>query len=253
MKIEQFVASPCSCPKTGLEQCLKDFSALGYRKFEVFTEWAESRVDIDKSAAEYLELGRKYGMSFTSMHLPAIADDLDAGVARAIKAAKFAKELGVKVVIYKAKTRELYIAGAKKFLDGIEGVGITPVLQNHKGTPITTIDDYRAIIKGINDSRMKTLHEVGMFHSVGVKWKEGYDFLKGSIALVHIKDQIGDTRVPFGEGEVDFKGLFSQLNADGYAGEIVVEMEVCRDDYAKTIKLLGDARNFCEKIIGGMK
>ena len=253
MKIEQLVASPCSCPKTGLEQCLKDFSAIGYRNFELFTEWADSKVDIDKPASEYLELGRKYGMSFTSMHLPAITEDLDAGVERAIKAAKFAKELGVKVVIYKAKTRELYIAGAKKFLDGIEGAGVAAVLQNHKGTPITTIDDYRAVIEGINDKRMKTLLEVGMFHSVGVKWKEGYDLLKGSIALVHIKDQIGDARVPFGEGEVDFKGLFAQLEADKYPGEIVVEMEVCRDDYGKTIRLLGDARAHCEKTIKELK
>ncbi len=253
MKIDQLVASPCSCPKTGLEQCLRDFSKAGYRKFELFTEWAESRVDIDKSSSEYLVLGKKYGMSYTSMHLPAIADDLDAGVERAIKAAKFAKQLGVKVVLYKAKTRELYIAGAKKFLDGIEGLGITPVLQNHKGTPITTIGDFRAIISGINDNRMKTLLEVGMFHSVGVKWKEGYDFLKGSIALVHIKDQIGEERVPFGKGEVDFKGLFAQLNADGYMGDVVVEMEVCRDDYAKTISLLEDARKLCEQIIGELR
>ncbi|HCE42563.1 MAG TPA: hypothetical protein DET40_03345 [Lentisphaeria bacterium] len=253
MRIEQLVASPCSCPKTGLEQCLKDFSAIGYRKFELFTEWAESRVDIDSPVAQYLELGRKYGMQFTSMHLPAIAEDLDAGVGRAIKAAKFAGQLGVKAVIYKAKTRELYISGAKKFLDGIEGAGVTAVLQNHKGTPITTIDDYRAVIEGINDKRMKTLLEVGMFHSVGVKWKEGYDLLKGSIALVHIKDQIGEERVPFGEGEVDFKGLFAQLEADKYPGELVVEMEVCRDDYAKTIKLLEDARKLCEKIIKEMK
>ncbi len=247
MKIDQLVASPCSCPKTGLEQCLKDFSAVGYRKFELFTEWAESKVDIDRSAGEYLALAGKYGMSFTSMHLPAISDEASLGTA--IRAAKFAKELGVEVVIYKAKTRELYISCAGKFLDGIDGLGIIPVLQNHKGTPITTIDDYRAVIEGINDRRMKTLLEVGMFHSVGVKWKEGYDFLRGSIALVHIKDQIGDARVPFGEGEVDFKGLFAQLDADGYQGEIVVEMEVCRDDYAKTIRLLGGAREFCGKII----
>lgn len=249
MKTEQLAASPCSCPQTELEKCLKDFSALGYRKFEMFSEWAASRVDLTRPAADYLALGKKYNMAYTSMHLPAIGDDLNAGVDLAIKAAKFAADIGVKVVLYKAKTREAYIAGATRFLDGIEGFKITPVLQNHKGTPITTIDDYRAIIEGINDIRMKTLLEVGMFHSVGVLWKEGYDFLKGSIALVHIKDQIIEERVPFGEGEVDLKGLFAQLDKDGYAGEIVIEMEVCRDDYDRTIQLLGDAKTYCEDII----
>lgn len=249
MKIEQFVASPCSCPKTSLEQCLKDFSALGYRKFEMFSEWCVSHADITIPPAKYLELAEKYCMKYTSMHLPSIGDDLDAGVELAIKAAKFAADIGVKVVLYKATTRESYIAGARRFLDEIEGLGIIPVLQNHKGTPISTLDDFQAVIKGINDSRMKTLLEVGMLYSVGVTWDQGYDLLKGSIALVHIKDQRGEERVPFGEGDVDFKNLFSQLDTDGYKGDVVVEMEVCRDDYERTIKLLGDARLHCEKLI----
>lgn len=253
MKITQLATSPCSTPDVGIEQCLKDFSALGYQKFEMFSEWCASHADMSKSPEEYLEIANKYNMAYTSMHLPSIGDDLDAGVELAVKAAEFAADIGVKVVLYKAKTREAYIAGAKRFLDGIEGFGITPVLQNHKGTPITTIDDYRAIIVGINDSRMKTLLEVGMFHSVGVLWKEGYDFLNESIALVHIKDQIGEDRVPFGEGEVDLAGLFTQLNKDGYEGEIVIEMEVCRDDYDRTIQLLGDAKSHCEKIIGELR
>lgn len=250
MNKNQLVVSPCSCPEADLEKCLRDFSSLGYRKFEMFSEWAASRADLSRTPAGYLELGKKYDMAFTSMHLPAIGDDLDAGVELAIKTAKFAKELGVKVVLYKAKTREAYIAGAKKFLDGIEGLGVIPVLQNHKGTPISTLDDFRAVIEGINDTRMKTLLEVGMLYSVGATWDQGYDLLKGSIALVHIKDQIGEERVPFGEGDVDLKGLFSQLDKDGYAGEIVIEMEVCRDDYDRTIKLLGDAKAHCENIIG---
>lgn len=251
MKIEQFAASPCSCPDTSLEQCLKDFSAQGYRKFEVFSVWAESKFDITRPPAEYLALGEKYNMEFTSMHLPSIGDDFESDIDLAVKTAKFAAELGVKVLIYKADSREAYIKGAKPFLDQIEGLKIIPVLQNHQGTPISTLDDYRAVIEGINDSRMKTLLEVGMLYSVGNTWDQGYELLNDSIALVHIKDQIGEERVPFGEGVVDFKGLFTQLDADGYTGNVVVEIEVCREDYDKTIKLLGDARNHCQRIISG--
>lgn len=246
---ECLAVSPCSTPSAGLDQCLRDFSSLGYRKFELFTEWAASRVSPDSPPGDYIQLAGKYDMRFTSMHLPAISDDPDAGVELSIKAAKFAGQLGVKVVIYKAKSRELYISCARRFLDGIEGAGVIPVIQNHKGTPITTLEDYREVIEGIADTRMKTLLEVGMFYSVGVKWVDAYQLLGDSIALVHVKDQIGDQRVPFGSGEVDFKGLFSKLDSDGYKGEIVVEMEVCRDDHSRTLSLLEDARRFCTEMI----
>jgi sugar phosphate isomerase/epimerase len=249
MNIGQLAASPCSCPKAGLEPCLRDFAALGYAKFELFTEWAESRADIEQPPARYAALAAAHGMAFTSMHLPVIGPDLDASVARSVRAASFARALGARVVIYKARTRELYIAGARRFLDETAALGITPVLQNHVGTPITTLEDYAAVIDGIGDERMKALLEVGMFHSVGVPWQRGYEFLKGRMALVHIKDQVGDAKVPFGEGEVDLRGLFGRLSADGYAGEVVVEMEVCRDDPRRTLELLGAARAHCGNLI----
>ncbi|MBN2714046.1 MAG: sugar phosphate isomerase/epimerase [Planctomycetes bacterium] len=249
ISIDQFAVSPCSSPKFGLEEALKSYSALGYRKFELFSAWAESRVELGTDPQVYLDLAEKYGMEYTSMHLLPIEDNYEESLEKAIAGAKLAKALGVKVVLYKANSRENYIKGAKDFLDAIDGLGVTPVLQNHVGTPITTADDFKAVIDGIADPRMKTLLEVGMFHSVGVSWQKGYKLLEGSIALVHIKDQIGENRVPFGEGEVDLKGLFEHLGNKGYDGEIVVEMEVCRDDQERTLKLLKEAREHCANLL----
>lgn len=253
---DQLVSSPACIPQLPLDEVLPIYAGLGFRKFEAFTSWCQSHLDPGKPAADYKAAAAQHGMAYTSLHLPPITDDFDRSLAAAVAAARFAAELGARVVLYKANSRENYIRGAKPFLDAIEreGVAVTPVLQNHKGTPITTPDDFLAVIRGIDDPRMKTLLEVGHFQRVGVSWREGAELLGDSVALVHIND-IDETgqSVPFGTGRVDFPGLFDHLAATGYRGEIVVELELTtRDkDVPRTVHYLGEAlaylREHCMK------
>jgi sugar phosphate isomerase/epimerase len=245
MNLDNIVVSPCSNPDMELEPALAAYSKIGYRRFEAFTASMKSLLDCAKDPAHYRALGKKFGMSFYSMHMPTITDDIDGSLAKALKAAELASAIGVKVVLFKANTRALYIAAAKRFLDGIQGLGITPVLQNHAGKAISTIADFREVLGGINDGRMKTLLEVGHFHSVGVLWPEGYSLLRETVALVHIKDQIGAQSVPFGKGEIDLPGLFKTLTADGYRGNYVVEMEVA--DRNNTLQYLTDALSYLKR------
>lgn len=247
---DQLAASPCSHPDLDLATLLEGYAALGYGTFEAFTEWARSAVDLCGDPAACRDEAARRGMAFTSMHLPAIGEDLEAGVTAAVEAARFARALGVRVVLFKAKSREALVEAGKPFLDRIEGLGVTAAVQNHVGSPITTLADYDAVLSGIGDARLKTVLEVGMFCSVGVSWREACRALDGTVALVHLKDQIGERRVPFGEGEVDFEGLFAHMDGQGYEGEYVVEMEVCRDDPERTFALLGEARNHLLRAMG---
>lgn len=244
----RLVASPCSNPKLPLEGVLAAYSGLGYRKFEAFTSWAASAFDFESDPAAYLETAGRFNMTFSSMHLPRV-DGSTETLAAAVRAARFAGEIAAGVVIFKADSRENYIAVAQEFLDGVEGLSVTPVLQNHSGTPLTTLEDILYVRNGIDDARMKTLLEVGHLHSAGVTWREAYEALQGSIALVHIKDQLGKEPVPFGEGEIDLAGLFRRLGADGYAGDYVVEMEVPGTGDERTFELMGRARDYICRII----
>lgn len=237
--MERLSASPCCNPEMDLETVLQAYAGLGFRHFEVFTSWAASAFDIHADPDRYLELGRRYGLSFVSLHLPPITDDLETSLAEAVAGARFAVALGVGIVLFKATSRPNYIRGARPFLDAIDGLGITPVLQNHAGSPITTLDDFREVLDGIGDPRMKTLLEVGHFHSAGVSWRDGHALLGETVALVHIKDQIGAVSVPFGTGEIDLPGLFDHLRGAGYRGDYVVEMEV--QDRENTLPYLADA------------
>lgn len=242
--MDHLVASPCCNPDLGLDEALAAYAGIGFRKFEVFTSWAKSAFDIEGDPAFYRAKGEEHGLRFVSLHLPPVTDDLEASVARAIRGARFAGAIGAAIVLFKADSRANYVRGAGPFLEGIEGLGTTPVLQNHFGTPITTLDDFREVLEGIADPRMKTLLEVGHFHSAGVSWHEGYDLLGESIALVHVKDQVGRQSVPFGTGEIDLPGLFRHLRAAGYRGDYVVEMEV--KDRENTLRYLAEARQYLE-------
>ncbi|HDZ44037.1 MAG TPA: sugar phosphate isomerase/epimerase [Phycisphaerae bacterium] len=237
--MDQLVASPCSNPEMPLEDVLAAYSEIGFRKFEVFTSWVGSAFDIDADPQGYLGVGGRRGMSFTSLHLPPVTDDLETSIARAVRAAEFARALGVGVVLYKADSRDNYVKAAGAVLDAAERLHLTAVIQNHAGTAISTGEDVRAVLRGVGDERLKALLEVGHFHSVGISWREGCELMAGRIALVHIKDQIGPQSVPFGTGEIDLPGLFEHMRSTGYQGDYVVEMEVT--DRENTLRYLTDA------------
>jgi sugar phosphate isomerase/epimerase len=243
--VPNLVASPCSNPEMGLDEVLAAYSEIGFRKFEVFTHWVKSAFDVDGDPAGYLDKGAQYRMRFASLHLPPVADDRPDSLERAIEAARFADAIGAGIVLFKAVSRSGYVKAARPFLDAIQGLNVTPVLQNHSGSAISTLDDFREVIEGIADPRMRTLLEVGHFHSVGVSWKEGLELLGDSVALVHIKDQIGAQSVPFGTGEIDIVGLFGHMRSVGYDGDYVVEMEVA--DKENMLSYLAGAVEYLRK------
>jgi len=249
VEVEQIAISPCSNPEMGLDDVLSAYSSLGYAQFEVFTSWARSAFDYHADPQPYLAKGRRFGMAFTSLHLPPITAGGPDSLREAVAAARFAKAIGAQVVLYKAADRDTYISAARGFLDAVDGLGVIPVIQNHYGTALSTLDDVIQIYEGIGDERVRTLLEVGHFHSAGVDWRDAADHLGDSIALVHIKDQIGRQSVPFGQGEIDLPGLFQYMDGRGYDGRYVIEMEV--RDKANTLKYLAEAREYvlryCER------
>ena len=228
-----------------MDDVLNAYSSLGYAHFEVFTSWTKSAFDYHADSQPYLEEGRRFGMAFTSLHLPVITAGEPDTLREAVAAARFARAIGAEVVLYKAANRDTYISAAHDFLDAVDGLGVIPVIQNHYGTALSTLDDVKQVCEGIDDDRMRTLLEVGHFHSAGVDWRDAVNYLGDSIALVHIKDQIGPQSVPFGQGEIDLYALFQYMDDRGYDGRYVIEMEV--RDKMNTLKYLANAREYALK------
>jgi len=237
--------SPCSNPELTLEECFRAYGPLGYSRFEMFTGWCKSAADVRGDPRRCLELAAKYGFAYCCIHLPALSSNLEESLQQAVRAARFGAAIGCRCAIVKAKTKPDFLAGTRLLLDAIAELPIIPVLQNHKGTAITTLDDYLEVLEGVNDPRLMALLEVGHFHSVGVPWRRAYDALQGRIRHVHVKDQVGAQPVPFGTGEIDLPGLFARLAADGYEGDVVVEMET--RDRENRLRYLGEALEYVKE------
>lgn len=236
--------SPCSNPGFTLEQCFKEYGALGYRRIELFTGWTHAAADPLADPEDYLAPARRHGFAYSCLHLPPLGDD-PASLAEAARAARFASEIACRCAIVKAERRELFANLGRQLLDATEQLPVIPVLQNHKGSAISTLDDYQAVLSALDDPRMFCTLEVGHFQSVGVPWRAAYEALAGHIRHVHVKDQTGTQSVPFGTGEIDLPGLFARLVEDEYDGDVVVEMEVV--DKENTLRYLGDALRYIEE------
>lgn len=237
--------SPCSNPELSLEECFRAYGALGYRRFEMFTSWCRSAANVLDDPQPYLDLAAKHGFAYCCIHLPALTEDLDASLPQAVQAARFGAAIGCRCAIVKAKRKQDFLAGTRDLLDSIADLPIVPVVQNHKGTAITTLEDYLEVLHGVSDPRLMALLEVGHFHSVGVSWRQGYEALAGRIRHVHVKDQVGAHSVAFGAGEIDLPGLFARLVADGYGGDVVVEMET--QDRENRLRYLGEALRYIKE------
>lgn len=242
----RIVTSPCSTPLLPLEAVFETHGQAGLRHIEGFTSWVQSALDWRADPAAYLALAARHGFAFASLHLPPVTGP--ESVAEAAAAARFAEALGCRVVLFKADSRERYIAAGPAFLEATADLGVTPVVQNHAGSPITTLEDMLAVLEGIGDPRMRALLEVGHFHTAGVPWRRAAEALEGRIALVHFKDQIGPQSVPLGTGEIDLPGLFDWLRAREYRGDYVLEMEVA--DSENTLRYLASAVRYLAEHCG---
>jgi sugar phosphate isomerase/epimerase len=228
--MRQLACSPCCLPKWTFEDLLPVYGQLGFSKMEAFTEWAQARLDWREDPMIARGKAHAAGLVTTSFHLPLIhGDDVETGLANALAAARYAEALGAKAMLLKASSREVFRQIGIRFLNALEqeNIQVTPVVQNHRGSAISTLEDYQEVFDSFdNDPRLKAVLEVGHFHRVGVDWQTGWEFLADRIALIHINDIRDGMSAHYGTGEVDFAGLMRRIKSSGYDGEIVVELEL---------------------------
>lgn len=221
----RFASSPTFDPKLPLERIIELSVRGGFQSMEVMTSWAAGSVNLDGKPEDYRSKAAGSGLAITSFHMPPIKSDDPASLDRALDSLRFAKALGAEVAIYKADSIDTYARHAKAALDAADAQGIQLIIYNHSGSIISTIEDYQTALDAIADERMGVLLEVGHFHAAGVAWQDALATFGDRIKLMHFKDMQGDKPVPYGTGEIDFVELFRALNAAGYSGRMVLELE----------------------------
>ncbi len=112
-----------------------------------------------------------------------------------------------------------------------EDVGIAIAVENEESTMIATGEKLARFIDAVHSPAVKALWDVsnGLYYNEEVPFPDGYGFVKGKIAHVHVKDIVYDPErkigepVPVGKGTVDLRGQLRALKEDEYTGFISLE------------------------------
>jgi sugar phosphate isomerase/epimerase len=251
--LTRLVGSPCCLPGLGERELFSTYRALGFTKYEGFSVWPECKHPWTGDAEAAKQRAAEQGLRFTSYHLAPISEDVEKSFEDAVAGARFAERLGAEIVLFKAKTLELFESVGKRFLNTLksERINVRPVLQNHAGSAISTLADFeRAIAAFDGDPAIEAILEVGHFQRVGIHWKAGWDLLRERVALIHVNEIRAGKSVHYGTGEVDFAGLIQYVKSSGYTGNIVVELELpnSQTDVPETVRGLEQAIAMLRKL-----
>lgn len=124
-------------------------------------------------------------------------------------------------------------------------------MENH-GLFAGRSDQVADVIRRVNSSALRSTFDTGNFLLVGQSPNEAIDQLKDNVKHVHVKDFLkveetgkgvlralnGDYYLgkTAGEGEVDLRYIFNELNQNGYSGWLTVEFEGIEEPSAGSIQ-----------------
>lgn len=229
------------------EEVIPDYSAMGYKQFELYALGRGASPDFNKGVVYYADKAKKYGLKYSSFHLPAIEADEPESFKEAVKWAQFANELEIPVCVFNSHKKESYAKLLAKMVAKIEECKFkfNLVVQIHEGRSLESLEDVQQVLKEVDHPKVMALHELGSYHAIGISWQKVIDCFWPKIGLFHLKDMIGTQSVAFGTGEIDFIALFSEVERIGYKGNFVVELNP--KDKENTNKYIKDAFQFLKQ------
>ena len=126
--------------------------------------------------------------------------------------------------------------------------GIQICLENHCGCQVESLEDYLAIFAALPaDSPIAATVDTGHFTASHIDPVSVVQGLGGRIGNVHVKDHIGHASVGLGYGETDNATVVHALKAQGYAGDLTVELEV--HDRENALRYVREAYPYMEALL----
>jgi inosose dehydratase len=228
-------------PRTpeNLEAAVRDTSALGFHKFETFTQVLE---DWDKKGT-LGDLLAKYPIpllsGYATMQLTdpsARKDDLE----KLTRWAHVVKKHGGSFIVLAPNgvKREGYnfqehraniVAALNDYAKAVNDVGLGAGLHQHTGTAVETRDETYAIMEAADTKHLKFAPDVGQLQKGGADAaKVVKDFLSIT-AHMHLKDWVGGEHFagycPLGQGKVDLKAILDMVEGAKTNANIMVELD----------------------------
>ncbi len=228
--------STTACPKAELPEALEICKAAGFDNIELFRTWTESSPVHDNTSVPMVrERLDQAGVTLTGLNIRNItgrkADSDERDLSYNLRQITWDIHLARALRLSSANTK-----GGQRtdeaLADLIEGVNTTLErmenftlnLGNHAGNRLQGLEDYQAVMPHVHE-RAKILLDTGHLLTAGEDILRFAEAFADRIGLVHLRDQKGDTPVPFGEGDLPFEELIQILKGARYDGTWVIELE----------------------------
>jgi sugar phosphate isomerase/epimerase len=127
------------------------------------------------------------------------------------------------------RIEDAIIAGMSDAVKYAEDNGVVLLMENEHDCYLGTGEETARFLSRVNSPALRACWDPGNAFFAGEKaYPDGYNAIRNYVAHVHVKDAellaSGKYRfIVMGEGEVDYKGHFAALKADGYKGYLSIE------------------------------
>ena len=254
----KLTCSTTVCPEYLLPEALQLVSDAGFDSIELFRTWTESSpVHPDWSVRRVREKLDETGITLSGLNIRNItgrkADSDEHNLDYNLRQIEWDIHLARALRLSSANTK----GGARTdeaLEDLIEGVNtllermpkFTLNLGNHKSNRLEGLEDYKAVMPNVSE-RAKVLVDTGHLLAAGEDIMPFAEAFPERIGLVHLRDQVSDKPIPFGEGDLPFEPLLKLLHDANYSGYLVIELE--HVDWAPLVDATLAAREYVEGIL----
>lgn len=107
--------------------------------------------------------------------------------------------------------------------------GITIVIESEPTTNSSSMAEIAELVEAIDSPTVRALYDPGnnIYSTDESPYPDGFLKIRPYLAHVHVKDAVKEegeaVGAPVGEGLVDYVGIFTELKAMGYDGEVMLE------------------------------
>lgn len=192
----------------------------------------ELRRVVDKYGVALANIGSYCGRGFGSDD----EDECKAAMNEMIKTLDVAKEFGSKSIrIFpgdgKLASLDKVVPYFKESADYAEKLGIYMGIENHGGEISGNAEACKEISEKVGSDFFGILYEPCNLMAAGAEYKPAFEVFKDHIVHVHIKDGKYNAegkweRCMLGDGVIDFKWVWDQVEALGYDRDYALEFEV---------------------------
>ncbi|RXK52534.1 sugar phosphate isomerase/epimerase family protein [Aquirufa rosea] len=254
------------------EQAIADISSLGFRGIQLRANSYAKYKDNPQDLKALLDAAKLQLVMFSSGNVEIDPAKVPSSIEQHVNHAKFVKALGGDSIQLTNSLRKKGETPSKEDLVKLaevmneigkrtKEVGVQATYHNHMHQFGETPEEVDILVKSMNPSYLRLLLDVAHYHQGGGKPADAVLKYKNIIHAFHIKDVESPIKgqesnpssykfVELGQGNVDMKGIFTNIRKIKFKGWAIVELDGVPDKSKTPLQCGTISRDFLRDSIG---